>query len=129
MLLMSSRLMAALQAKHQIVGAVRSIEQQHALVAAAITVASAVEYLVRFSGSLTGAASGIGRSLARRLSGLGSPVAIADIDEARFTVTCAASSVSCSRAVVGVIVNYKLINKLAVTAMNAYRMRLLAPVI
>ena len=31
---------------------------------------------------VTGAASGIGRSLARRLSGLGSPVAIADIDEA-----------------------------------------------
>jgi NAD(P)-dependent dehydrogenase (short-subunit alcohol dehydrogenase family) len=31
---------------------------------------------------ITGAASGIGQSLARRLSGLGSPVAIADIDEA-----------------------------------------------
>ena len=31
---------------------------------------------------ITGAASGIGRSLARRLSGLGSPAAIADIDEA-----------------------------------------------
>jgi NADP-dependent 3-hydroxy acid dehydrogenase YdfG len=31
---------------------------------------------------ITGAASGIGRSLARRLSGLGSPVAIADVDEA-----------------------------------------------
>ena len=31
---------------------------------------------------ITGAASGIGRSLARRLSDLGSPVAIADIDEA-----------------------------------------------
>jgi NADP-dependent 3-hydroxy acid dehydrogenase YdfG len=31
---------------------------------------------------ITGAASGIGRSLARRLSGSGSPVAIADIDEA-----------------------------------------------
>jgi len=30
---------------------------------------------------ITGAASGIGRSLAQRLSGLGSPVAIADIDE------------------------------------------------
>jgi NAD(P)-dependent dehydrogenase (short-subunit alcohol dehydrogenase family) len=30
---------------------------------------------------ITGAASGIGRSLARRLSALGSPVAIADIDE------------------------------------------------
>jgi NAD(P)-dependent dehydrogenase (short-subunit alcohol dehydrogenase family) len=30
---------------------------------------------------ITGAASGIGRSLARRLSGYGSPVAIADIDE------------------------------------------------
>jgi NAD(P)-dependent dehydrogenase (short-subunit alcohol dehydrogenase family) len=31
---------------------------------------------------ITGAASGIGRSLARRLSRLGSPVAIADVDEA-----------------------------------------------
>ena len=31
---------------------------------------------------ITGAASGIGRSLARRLSRSGSPVAIADIDEA-----------------------------------------------
>src|SRR5436189_3659750 len=31
---------------------------------------------------ITGAASGIGRSLARHLSRLGSPVAIADIDEA-----------------------------------------------
>jgi NADP-dependent 3-hydroxy acid dehydrogenase YdfG len=31
---------------------------------------------------ITGAASGIGRSLARRLSGTGSPVAIADVDEA-----------------------------------------------
>src|SRR2546429_6410368 len=31
---------------------------------------------------ITGAASGIGRGLARRLSGLGSPAAIADIDEA-----------------------------------------------
>jgi NAD(P)-dependent dehydrogenase (short-subunit alcohol dehydrogenase family) len=31
---------------------------------------------------ITGAASGIGRSLARRLSGLGSPVAIADLDRA-----------------------------------------------
>jgi NADP-dependent 3-hydroxy acid dehydrogenase YdfG len=31
---------------------------------------------------ITGAASGIGRSLARHLSGLGSPAAIADIDEA-----------------------------------------------
>jgi NAD(P)-dependent dehydrogenase (short-subunit alcohol dehydrogenase family) len=31
---------------------------------------------------ITGAASGIGRSLARRLSALGSPVAVADIDEA-----------------------------------------------
>src|SRR5690242_21644509 len=31
---------------------------------------------------ITGAASGIGRSLAQRLSGLGSAVAIADIDEA-----------------------------------------------
>jgi NADP-dependent 3-hydroxy acid dehydrogenase YdfG len=30
---------------------------------------------------ITGAASGIGRALAQRLSGLGSPVAIADIDE------------------------------------------------
>jgi NAD(P)-dependent dehydrogenase (short-subunit alcohol dehydrogenase family) len=31
---------------------------------------------------ITGAASGIGQALARRLSGLGSPVAIADVDEA-----------------------------------------------
>jgi len=31
---------------------------------------------------ITGAASGIGRSLARLLAGLGSPVAIADVDEA-----------------------------------------------
>jgi NADP-dependent 3-hydroxy acid dehydrogenase YdfG len=31
---------------------------------------------------VTGAASGIGRALAQRLSGLGSPVAIADVDEA-----------------------------------------------
>ena len=31
---------------------------------------------------ITGAASGIGQSLARHLSRLGSPVAIADIDEA-----------------------------------------------
>ena len=31
---------------------------------------------------ITGAASGIGRSLAQRLSRSGSPVAIADIDEA-----------------------------------------------
>ncbi len=38
---------------------------------------------------ITGAASGIGRSLARRLSGLGSPVAIADIDEAGLKQTAA----------------------------------------
>jgi NADP-dependent 3-hydroxy acid dehydrogenase YdfG len=36
---------------------------------------------------ITGAASGIGRALAQRLSGLGSPVAIADIDEAGLTKT------------------------------------------
>jgi NADP-dependent 3-hydroxy acid dehydrogenase YdfG len=36
---------------------------------------------------ITGAASGIGRSLARRLSGLGSPVAIADVDEAGLKAT------------------------------------------
>ncbi|NKE56941.1 SDR family NAD(P)-dependent oxidoreductase [Lentzea sp. PSKA42] len=34
---------------------------------------------------ITGAASGIGRSLALRLSGLGSPVALADMDEARLS--------------------------------------------
>jgi NAD(P)-dependent dehydrogenase (short-subunit alcohol dehydrogenase family) len=39
---------------------------------------------------ITGAASGIGRSLARRLSGLGSPVAIADVDEAGLEKTAAA---------------------------------------
>ncbi|MDI6102736.1 SDR family NAD(P)-dependent oxidoreductase [Actinoplanes sp. NEAU-A12] len=39
---------------------------------------------------ITGAASGIGRSLARRLSGLGSPVAIADVDEAGLKATAAA---------------------------------------
>jgi NADP-dependent 3-hydroxy acid dehydrogenase YdfG len=38
---------------------------------------------------ITGAASGIGRSLARRLSRLGSPVAIADIDEAGLKQTAA----------------------------------------
>jgi NAD(P)-dependent dehydrogenase (short-subunit alcohol dehydrogenase family) len=41
---------------------------------------------------ITGAASGIGRALAQRLSGLGSPVAIADIDEAGLAKT--ASSLS-----------------------------------
>jgi NADP-dependent 3-hydroxy acid dehydrogenase YdfG len=38
---------------------------------------------------ITGAASGIGRSLARRLSGCGSPVAIADIDERDLKETAA----------------------------------------
>ncbi len=38
---------------------------------------------------ITGAASGIGRALARRLSGTGSPVAIADIDEAGLKDTAA----------------------------------------
>ena len=38
---------------------------------------------------ITGAASGIGRSLARRLSGLGSPLAIADVDEAGLKTTAA----------------------------------------
>jgi NAD(P)-dependent dehydrogenase (short-subunit alcohol dehydrogenase family) len=38
---------------------------------------------------ITGAASGIGRSLALRLSGLGSPVAIADVDEAGLEKTAA----------------------------------------
>ena len=38
---------------------------------------------------ITGAASGIGRALARRLSGLGSPVAIADVDEAGLAETAA----------------------------------------
>ena len=38
---------------------------------------------------ITGAASGIGRSLAQRLSGRGSPVAIADIDEAGLEKTAA----------------------------------------
>jgi NAD(P)-dependent dehydrogenase (short-subunit alcohol dehydrogenase family) len=41
---------------------------------------------------ITGAASGIGRSLALRLSGLGSPVAIADVDEAGLAKTAAALS-------------------------------------
>jgi len=41
---------------------------------------------------ITGAASGIGRALARRLSGLGSPVAIADIDEAGLKETAASLS-------------------------------------
>lgn len=39
---------------------------------------------------ITGAASGIGRSLAQRLSRLGSPVAIADIDEAGLKQTASA---------------------------------------
>ncbi len=38
---------------------------------------------------ITGAASGIGRGLARRLSRLGSPVAIADVDEAGLQKTAA----------------------------------------
>jgi NAD(P)-dependent dehydrogenase (short-subunit alcohol dehydrogenase family) len=38
---------------------------------------------------ITGAASGIGRSLAQRLSGLGSPAAIADVDEAGLEKTAA----------------------------------------
>jgi NAD(P)-dependent dehydrogenase (short-subunit alcohol dehydrogenase family) len=38
---------------------------------------------------VTGAASGIGRGLARRLSALGSPVAIADVDEAGLKATAA----------------------------------------
>ncbi|MFC0437767.1 SDR family NAD(P)-dependent oxidoreductase [Kutzneria buriramensis] len=38
---------------------------------------------------ITGAASGIGRSLARRLSRLGSPVAIADVDETGLKETAA----------------------------------------
>jgi NADP-dependent 3-hydroxy acid dehydrogenase YdfG len=38
---------------------------------------------------ITGAASGIGRSLARRLNRLGSPVAIADVDEAGLKETAA----------------------------------------
>jgi NADP-dependent 3-hydroxy acid dehydrogenase YdfG len=38
---------------------------------------------------ITGAASGIGRALARRLNGFGSPVAIADIDEAGLKDTAA----------------------------------------
>jgi NADP-dependent 3-hydroxy acid dehydrogenase YdfG len=41
---------------------------------------------------ITGAASGIGRSLAVRLSGLGSPVAIADVDEAGLAKTAASLS-------------------------------------
>jgi NADP-dependent 3-hydroxy acid dehydrogenase YdfG len=36
---------------------------------------------------ITGAASGIGRALATRLSGLGSPVALADVDEAGLKAT------------------------------------------
>lgn len=38
---------------------------------------------------ITGAASGIGRALATRLSGLGSPVALADVDEAGLEATAA----------------------------------------
>jgi len=38
---------------------------------------------------ITGAASGIGRGLAQRLSGLGSPVAIADVDEPGLKATAA----------------------------------------
>ncbi|TWP47003.1 SDR family NAD(P)-dependent oxidoreductase [Lentzea tibetensis] len=38
---------------------------------------------------ITGAASGIGRALAQRLSGLGSPVAMADVDEAGLSETAA----------------------------------------
>jgi NAD(P)-dependent dehydrogenase (short-subunit alcohol dehydrogenase family) len=41
---------------------------------------------------ITGAASGIGRALARRLSRLGSPVAIADVDEAGLKETAASLS-------------------------------------
>jgi NAD(P)-dependent dehydrogenase (short-subunit alcohol dehydrogenase family) len=41
---------------------------------------------------ITGAASGIGRSLARRLAGLGSPVAIADVDEPGLKDTAASLS-------------------------------------
>jgi NADP-dependent 3-hydroxy acid dehydrogenase YdfG len=41
---------------------------------------------------ITGAASGIGRSLAQRLSALGSPVAIADVDEAGLEKTAASLS-------------------------------------
>jgi NAD(P)-dependent dehydrogenase (short-subunit alcohol dehydrogenase family) len=41
---------------------------------------------------ITGAASGIGRALAQRLSGLGSPVAIADVDEAGLAKTSASLS-------------------------------------
>ncbi len=46
----------------------------------------------RLSGTtvvVTGAASGIGRALAQRLSGTGSPVAIADVDEAGLQKTAA----------------------------------------
>lgn len=41
---------------------------------------------------ITGAASGIGRSLAQRLSGLGSPVAIADVNETELEKTAASLS-------------------------------------
>jgi NADP-dependent 3-hydroxy acid dehydrogenase YdfG len=41
---------------------------------------------------ITGAASGIGRGLARRLSALGSPVAIADVDESGLKETAASLS-------------------------------------
>ena len=43
---------------------------------------------------ITGAASGIGRSLARRLSRSGSPVAIADIDETGLKETDALARVA-----------------------------------
>lgn len=41
---------------------------------------------------ITGAASGIGRSLAQRLCGLGSPVAVADVDETGLKTTAASLS-------------------------------------
>jgi NAD(P)-dependent dehydrogenase (short-subunit alcohol dehydrogenase family) len=51
---------------------------------------------------ITGAASGIGRSLAQRLSGLGSPVAIADVDEAGLEKTAASLSGPALRRVLDV---------------------------
>ncbi|HSZ40790.1 MAG TPA: SDR family oxidoreductase [Trebonia sp.] len=51
---------------------------------------------------ITGAASGIGRALARRLSGRGSPVAIADVDSAGLEKTAAALSGSVLRRVLDV---------------------------